>query len=401
MLRLWLTFSLGVVLPGLMARADSPAQRVPPLPVHGASLVAIQRYNDRFPDAFNYGDTFYCTWDADDQVYIVTDDTGGWDKRTPWAGGGAGSNVMVGRIEGRPDDPAHFRGIDINLLNGPNQFGGAGAISGPDRRTWKGWGIISVDGVLYLCVARTWGFGSGPPPAGVPWSNNATIIKSPDSGKTWLTPVGQTNVAPDPTGPAVLFPGGRFGTPAFVQYGKDGATPRVDRADEFLYLYSPDIDHYDGLYLGRVHRPVRGQDDPVIDKRKWQFYRGGDGADDANWTADLNAARPFYSGPLTSHGDMAYDVPLRCYLMLNYDSYPAKKPATYRISVAPHPWGPWKSVWQEEFKHYYGQPTLPAKFISQDGRTLWVFTSDDFTTAGKPPDQTRYCLHMMKVVLIP
>lgn len=396
----WLVSSVGVLLFGFTARGDS-AEPAPPLPIHGATIGAVRRYNDQFPRAFNYGDTFYCTWAADDNVYVVTDDTGGWGKLTPWAGGGAGSNVMVGRLDGRPDDPAHFRGSDINPLNGSNQFGGAGSVGGPDKRTWKGWGIISVDGVLYLCLARTWAFDPGPPPAGTPWSNDATIIKSPDYGKTWINSLGQTNVAPPPTGPAVLFPGGRFGTPEFVQYGKDGATPRVDRAGEFLYLYSPDIDHYDGLYLARVSRPVRGQPDWVMDKGKWQFYAGGDGADDANWTVDISAAKPFYSGPLTSHGDMVYDAPLRCYLMLNYDSYPGKTLAKYRLSVARHPWGPWKSVWEHQFKNYYGQPTIPTKFISNDGRTLWVFTSDDFTTAGKPPDQTRYCLHMMKLVLQP
>lgn len=70
-------------------------------PVHGVSLGRPRRYNDRYPKAWMYGDTFYTAWAGDDRLYVVTDDTGGWDKLTPWAGGPAGSNLMVGLLEPR------------------------------------------------------------------------------------------------------------------------------------------------------------------------------------------------------------------------------------------------------------------------------------------------------------
>ena len=98
---------------------------------------------------------------------------------------------------------------------------------------------------------------------------------------------------------------------------------------------------------------------------------------------------------------MIYDLPLRCYLMINYDSYPGKARARYGLCSAPHPWGSWKPIWEHSFAGYYAQPTLPAKFISSDGRTLWILTSDDFTTSGQLPSKTKFCLHMIKVVLQP
>src|SRR5690349_15186067 len=74
-------------------------------PVRSASLGSPRRYNDRYPKAWMYGDTFYTAWAGDDRLYVVTDDTGGWDKLTPWAGGPAGSNLMVGLLEGSPANP--------------------------------------------------------------------------------------------------------------------------------------------------------------------------------------------------------------------------------------------------------------------------------------------------------
>jgi hypothetical protein len=60
----------------------------------------------------------------------------------------------------------------------------------------------------------------------------------------------------------------------------------------------------------------------------------------------------------------------------------------------PAPWGPWNLFHHQDYdaEGFYN-PGIPAKFISEDGRKLWIFT------AGNPPDAKYYRLNMIPVEL--
>ena len=43
---------------------------------------------------------------------------------------------------------------------------------------------------------------------------------------------------------------------------------------------------------------------------------------------------------------------------------------------APAPWGPWTLFFCQEFEQEaWYNPSIPSKFISEDGRILWIFTA--------------------------
>ena len=83
-----------------------------------------------------------------------------------------------------------------------------------------------------------------------------------------------------------MFPGSRFATPYFVEYGQDGRAS-VDNADRYVYALSNDgfWDNGNNLILGRVARSKIGN----LRAADWQYYRGGDGMEDSAWTSGHGA----------------------------------------------------------------------------------------------------------------
>jgi len=108
----------------------------------------------------SHGDNWCITWAADDSQITSMDDG-------DWLRSGHGFHNHLYQILGGPN---HFRRQDIP--NYPDLSGQAGS--------WFGYGIVSVDGVLYSVVSKTpqtsW---SGP-------FRGIKLLKSPDNGATWF-----------------------------------------------------------------------------------------------------------------------------------------------------------------------------------------------------------------------
>ena len=75
-----------------------------------------------------------------------------------------------------------------------------------------------------------------------------------------------------------------------------------------------------------------------------------------------------------SQGGVVYDAPLDRYLYTSWTEL------SYEFYESPTPWGPWTLFLSRDFGPYpwtetayggYGT-TIPSKFISDDGRTMWV-----------------------------
>ena len=167
--------------------------------------------------ADNSGDTWVSAWAKSGAVYSPSDDTDGFRRM------GSG-NLALNRIDG--DDPLKLSGVTIN----PMGDYGAGGEEAADGCTWKSSGCYAVDGVLYWVVARhKYGEKSGDPTKRQT-AANASIIKSTNYGRTWVRSAKENYEAP-------MFPGRRFATPYFVEYGQDGKAT-VDAGDRFLYAVS-------------------------------------------------------------------------------------------------------------------------------------------------------------------
>ena len=89
----------------------------------------------------NVGDTWDPAWADDDNLYSPSNDGTGWYE-------GANSNIAFSMISG--NDFMKLDGKTVNPLSETGTWGG----DGPDGRTWKSSGCISVDGTLYFVVSR-------------------------------------------------------------------------------------------------------------------------------------------------------------------------------------------------------------------------------------------------------
>jgi hypothetical protein len=310
------------------------------------------------------GDCWLPAWTADGTVYTPSDDTDGFRKA-------GSSNLAFNRLEG--DDVTKLQGTTVNLMTDYGKRGENGA----DGCSWKSSGCYAVDGVIYWVVARHIYGGKTGDPLRRQTAQNASIIKSTDGGRTWTRSVKDNYERP-------TFPGRRFATPYFIQYGQDGRAA-VDNADRYVYAISNNgfWDNGDNQILGRVARDkigdLRGAD--------WQFYTGGDGMQDSAWSTNMHKAKLLLSAPGKLGMTGAVFVPgLRRYLMIGW-YYPAGGGVMPKGSArtiwdfyeAPKPWGPWKKFASKEFQPqgYYSTEIFP-KFSSNDGRRLWAMTAGDF-----------------------
>jgi hypothetical protein len=139
----------------------------------------------------------------------------------------------------------------------------------------------------------------------------------------------------------------------------------VDRAQEFVYAYSTDS-ITNVAHLLRVRRT----DLPRLRADKWQYYKGGDGNGDDNWSSSATDAVPILGKGAGISGEIVYDQPLQRYVMTQWGR-------GLRLYEAPHPWGGWTLIknWPEIDARF---SSIPNKFISADGKTLWLFYSSDY-----------------------
>jgi hypothetical protein len=300
------------------------------------------------------GDLWANCWSNDDNVYAANGDGPGF--------GSVNADVVVNRISGTPGS-----------LSGAELASGAqvGQVWGdPATYNRKPTGMLCVNGTLYLAVQdlnyKT--FDDAP---------NATIAKSTDHGQTWTW-----NTS------APMFSNHQFTTIWFLDYGKDNAG---DPDPNYVYAYGLD-GNWRTSYAGSVPNPVdvylaRVPKTSVQDAGTWQWSTGAN-----TWSAPgamsqrvsvLHDDRVIYPTVYDSHqhnlttlaqGSVVYDAPLGRYLYTSWTEY------TFEFYEAPNPWGPWSHFMTKDFGGYPWTSTknggyattIPSKFISSDGRSMWV-----------------------------
>ena len=267
----------------------------------GEKPIVDVRFNAPYSQIANsVGDEWAPTWADDGDLYTGNDDGTSF-------GGIRNSSLAFGKLAG--DDPHKLKGTSISDMG---DYGKPG--SGPDQANWKTMNSYCVDGVLYMFVTRC----LYPEQSGDAHHRhvfkNSSIIKSTDRGKTWSRPEAESYAHP-------MFPGLSFGAPYFVWYGQDGAA-RDDNADKYVYAVSDNGHFEDGDYyiLGRVLKKKL----PDLNAADWQFFTGGDGMSDQNWTSEIDHAKPILQDPLNcSMTGMTYIPALGRYVMVvwHYTTY--------------------------------------------------------------------------------
>ncbi|MDR3260936.1 MAG: DUF4185 domain-containing protein [Tannerella sp.] len=324
------------------------------------------------------GDTWIGTWADDGHIYSVADDCSTSDSTA--------SNLALFRMKG--DDPLN---LELELINPMSEYGAICQLDA-DSLAWKASGITCIDGILYMFVSRH----------DYPWRNHklvdnrqtacdGSIIKSIDHGKTWTRTAEENTRNP-------MFPGRRFASGFFIEYGKDGkAGP--DDSDKYVYAVANDGFWNNGsdIVLGRCFRSKL----PDLNKNDWEFYKGdGKKGNNENWSQELTSAVPVLTD--STHIGMStvtYLPHVNKYILAQW-YFPTGgfcgRTSIWSFREADAPWGTWETFSRDTFaaEGFYN-PGILTKFVKDDGFSSYI------TVAGDCFNQEKYYkLHLVPFRLL-
>lgn len=311
------------------------------------------RYN---PPLNDWGDVFPTIWADDGNQYTMVND-GATNVTVP----GALWRQSVARIRG---NPPHLRFNHVGNPHNPPPHtfaqiaGHPNLWSGPLGRHYSS-GLVEANHVFFATEQNTWN-----------WSGNgrfrglAGIAYSSDHGRDW-------RFANKPF-PAPL------GNLSWVIRGRGGFYP-----DGWVYAIGSERE-FDAstLLMGRSRPDIADMTDPS----RWQWYSGSSSTG-PTFSSSFAHAVPLLSwSDHITYPEMAYDSPINRYLLTFTFSYATKPPGVWRngmdlvILEAPEPWGPFSFVAHESnFGPSNGYSAgFPIKWISADGRDLWLKWSANF-----------------------
>ena len=323
-----------------------------------------------YPEADIKGDSFPMTWSGDGEIYTSSGDP-------LW--GESISGLDVQKFSGGPTD---YKITKVNHMNDYTGMGGEGP---------KPCGMICVNGILYLAVQNLCGMQVPPFGQNSQHASDATILYSYSGGNMW-SPSFQNIKEP-------MFPGSKFGSPSFINFGQNNANAR----DNYVYAVSGDQwDNGSNLRLGRV------PNDSIIRREAWEWVCSFLPSGEPAWSCDLNEAVPILSlHRWLGMPEMVYMAGIKRYLLLSWRLHSDFSPtegSDLMIFESPEPWGPFSLVHFEEnwegksFNPY--TPRLPLKWVESDGITCWLQFSGSWATAGNSDDERyRSNVRKMKIIL--
>ena len=266
-----------------------------------------------YGDTSKKGDTFPCTWASNDIIYTSAGDPL-WGKKP--------DGLDFESISG---NATNYTINKINDMMGYSGWGGCG---------FKPTGLISVKNTLYLAFQNMTGVDVKCEFDGANYIHgyDASIVYSKDNGKTW-----QPDITKNKT---PLFPGRIFGSPSFINYGKDNA----NATDSFVYAMSGE-----GWCNGNNCRLGRVPANKIAQTNSWEWVSDFQAGLKPIWTKNLFDAKPV----LTHEGylgyvDMVYIYKLKRYLLLSWHFNKYAGPdngSKIIIYESPQPWGPFSIVY--------------------------------------------------------
>jgi len=397
--------------------ADCPFE---PSPILGGVL-----FTGRHSD-YRCGDTFYPSWASDGNLYSpwtdgTTDGVG--------CGSGQGADAQTGQAVMIGHDP-----LELTIRNtSPPKV--ASALPYQGRYPC---GSLVHDGIWYY---GTYCLG----PAGSydhkgfrwNWPNLGPMPGfqiSRDLGKTWeLSP--HTPESPLFPEPAQYLGPVKMGAPHFVDFGKnmehspdgkayllgmgaaeDDPEPRpcIKPTPAGSFEVQPCSDDFahanlswisaDQVYLARV----KPSPETINDLKSYEFFAGRDAGGEPVWTSDFSRIEPLLEWNNHMGCVTATWVPgLRRYLMCITDGWPTVAKMDSYILEAGALTGPWRLVaYMKDFGEQGYFLNFPSRFISTDGKTLWLCYSANFSPdwngvkleVNPPGGRYGLCLHELRLL---
>ena len=323
------------------------------------------------------GDNWCHTWAADDHIYTCMDDGFGWidtlDLHQRW-------NNRVWRIVSGPEH------IEAEFLAGYPEYPFEKSQNPNGKRSLYGFGIISIDGIIYQSLSLCFGTSFGP-------FKGVKFIYSPDFGNTWYNQdkalVNENTHGEKYEDMFFLNERGQyigaFSILAFAQMGKDYELNR----DGYVYIFSPGggfAPYNQNLNLARVPKTE------LLNRSSWQFFKELNNDGDPVWADTLKQVGVIHSFPAgydfyAWHPSVVYNEKLDLYFMSSYGTGSNGTdlhdlPSTLILLWAKNPWGPWTEFHRDEnwvFDHPDNrlyQAKLSPKWISNDGKEMWLIWSD-------------------------
>ena len=335
-----------------------------------------------FKSGFRYGDTWYPSWASNDTLY------------SPWTDG----NTTM-RQDGYPE---------LSHSTASRNLTAQGFIVGSDPMTLQAYSIGTTVSRSYPYAGRypcgslvyngVWYYGTYclGPAANVrygnvtvnwPWLGPFVGFKySTDSGHTWnqgpsvrKTLFGESGENGYPV---------KIGAPHFVDFGKnmqyspDGKAYLVahgaDTTDTKWRFWNASWITGDQVYLLRVTPSIKTINDPS----QYEFYAGRDEKGNAVWTKDFKAIKPLLEwnnnmGCVT----VTYNAPLKKYLMCVTDGGNTVSQMNTYILESDRIDGDWKIIsYMKNFGEQAYFVNIPTKFISKDGKVMWLLYSGNFSS---------------------
>jgi len=184
----------------------------------------------------------------------------------------------------------------------------------------------------------------------------------------------------------------KIGAPHFVDFGKNMEHSPDGRA--YLVGHGAAVDDSrqrfsnlswisgDQVYLLRVLPSIES----INDATQYEFFSGYEEDGQPRWTNNFDEIEPLLEwnnrmGCVT----VTYNAALKKYLMCVTDGWPTVAKMNSYILESDAITGPWKLV---SFMRDFGEQgyflNFPSKFINQEGHTLWLCYSGNFT--GSRPE---------------
>lgn len=409
---------------GFQWKSDVPKD----CPFEQSELLTGIFFTGRHSD-YHCGDTFYPAWASDGNMY------------SPWTDGvtdGVQCGSAGGKEKGFRTGHAVMIGNDPLTLVIKNTSPPKKALAEPYRGRYP-CGSLVYDGIWYYgtyCLGPSAKFMHG----GFEWNwpilgPMAGFQISRDLGKTWadspLSPVNPLFPEPDKyLGPV------KMGAPHFVDFGQNmkhspdgkayllgmGAEKNDPKPRPCIKPGKPgevfqtaegcteDFAHAnlswitaDQVYLARV----KPSPETINDVKAYEFFAGHDKDGKPVWTGDFAKIKPLiewnnHMGCVTA----TYVPGLKKYLMCITDGWPTVAKMTSYILEADTITGPWRiAVYMKDFGEQAYFLNFPSKFISQDGKTLWLCYSANFSQGvngvkleyNPPGGRYGLCLHEVKL----
>lgn len=269
-------------------------------------------------------DNWPLTWADDGHQYTVFGDGGGF------GGTNAIGRVSMGvaRIEG---DRKSYRALNV--------WGGVGA-EHPATFTGKSWGLISVDGTMYM-----WRCGA----ASEDCFEFQQLYRSGDRGASWEA----TGVRFDVES---FRRSNGFFVPTFLQFGRDYDGAR----DEFVYMYAPEVKSlvWELQVPGEISL-IRVPKRQLASPGHYEYFAGTDESGQPRWTSDGDRRRPvFYDANGTMRVNAVYNPGLKRYIL---SAQHTVRNGGWGIYEAPEPWGPWRTI---HYADCFVPEEWPCKLVS-------------------------------------